>query len=450
VIPLTRSAVINRRKFLALMLIIGLSACAQYQPRALPQTPVATPLTSPPATKPDLPLSIADVAQWALAHNADLAAARAAAKIADAQLFAAGLWPDPQFSVGIDQPSTPGEVLGWSEALALDLPLDLPLRFFGQRLNLLQARQLAAQAHLELRWQTWSISNQARTMALQLMAAQTQLQLAQSAALQAQRALQASDQLLASGDQKLDENALYRATFLDADSRRRALERDLSAARFGLNALLALEPTDTLTLQDWAPSVAALLPKALPDTKALWQLAQSQRADLQGLRAAFEASDTGLKSALRAQYGGVQLSLGGGRDTGAVHTLSGGLSFTLPLWNRGRGGIAVASATREQLAQSYQARLSAAYSDIVSLRARYLSTLADADALGPAVAQLAQSAERLQAAAARHDVDVLRVQPLRTALLDQQLKLLQLQADALMLRVALENALGQLLPETTL
>ena len=49
------------------------------------------------------------------------------------------------------------------------------------------------------------------------------------------------------------------------------------------------------------------------------------------------------------QFPNLSLTLAHARDTSDNKTLGPAIGFTLPLWNRNRGGIAVAKATREQL-----------------------------------------------------------------------------------------------------
>src|ERR1700682_3319394 len=108
-----------KRTAFVLLLAGGLSGCATYLQKPLstrPALPERIPdLTIDPRQLP-LPelaahtfdptdgLDITEVAMLAVVNTPDLKTARAAAGIAHAQAFAAGLLPDPQLSASLDIP----------------------------------------------------------------------------------------------------------------------------------------------------------------------------------------------------------------------------------------------------------------------------------------------------------------------------------------------------------
>ena len=110
----------SRQIRISIAIAFLLSSCASYTPNPLPNTAMpATTLASEalqiPATsvsrpwlRPiqinlDAPLHPDAIAALAVINNPDLAALRARAGVADAQVFAAGLLPDPTFSVTADK-----------------------------------------------------------------------------------------------------------------------------------------------------------------------------------------------------------------------------------------------------------------------------------------------------------------------------------------------------------
>ncbi len=438
--------------------VLLLTGCATYHAEILPSAPAnrqldqlaaavneSETLTQPdahPGTRPgrlpntriDLtaPLNGLDIARLALLANPELNAARADAKIADAQVFAAGLVPDPQISLGFERPER-GEALvnGNSVALALDL------LHLGRAKSL--ASQLAAQKKFELAWLEWLTANQARSVVLKIQSLSAQADLAQAALAQAQENVSAADTLLAAGDQKIDENALRHVALLDTSARSLSLARECASARRALNALLGLAPAQHLNLLPLAASIA----DKLPDAAQLLRKSLEQRPDLLGLRAAYAASDSQLQIALSAQYPLPQISLTRARDTGNVHSSSFGVSWSVPLWNRGRGVIAIAEATRAQLAQAYAARLGAIAAEQAELLASLPSATQERAALNAQLATLNPQLAALTQALERGDIELARVEPIRAAVLDQQLKLIALEASVQDLQIQLETSTGQ-------
>ncbi|HEY1072068.1 TolC family protein [Brevundimonas sp.] len=179
----------------------GLAGCVSYRPADLPSAPSADPSAADlaaEAVRLNLPLSPAPVdlsgpltpdqlGLIAVLANPDIRAQRARLGVADAQVFDAGLLPDPQFSFSLDHPvSGPGLV----DAVAAGLGLDT---------SSLYARPLKQRA-------------------------------------------------VARGDLSANDLEARRLAAADASDRARTVERDLQAARFELNATLGLSPAFVIAL----------------------------------------------------------------------------------------------------------------------------------------------------------------------------------------------------------
>jgi outer membrane protein TolC len=118
--------------------------------------------------------------------------------------------------------------------------------------------------------------------------------------------------------------------------------------------------------------------------------------------------------------------------------------MTLPLWNRNRGNIAIASATRDQLKAEYEARLfqtraeiDAAVAGIVAERRQR----ADLSAQMPALERYAEATRR---AAHRGDLSIATADAAAQALRDRQLTLAQLDQQIAEQSTALELLSGSL------
>jgi outer membrane protein TolC len=102
------------------------AGCASYQSKPLTHrvdlAPTVDQLTSPMVTPTD-GLSLVDVANITVLNNPDLKAQRKRLGVAQVQLFAAGLLPDPHLSANLDSPT--GSVPGVVNAFGVDLGYDM-------------------------------------------------------------------------------------------------------------------------------------------------------------------------------------------------------------------------------------------------------------------------------------------------------------------------------------
>src|SRR5436853_744717 len=142
-----------RRTALVFLLAGSLAGCAIYREQPLstrPTLPDRIPNLSIDPRQMPLPelaahrfdpadgLDITEAAMLAVVNNPDLKTARAAAGIAHAQAFAAGLLPDPQLSLGVDVPDAgqAGTVTAYHLGLSYDviaLLTQAPRRAAAQR-----------------------------------------------------------------------------------------------------------------------------------------------------------------------------------------------------------------------------------------------------------------------------------------------------------------------------
>jgi outer membrane protein TolC len=368
----------------------------------------------------------------AVIASPDLKAVRAKARVADAQAFSAGLLPDPSFTLGFDKllsgPDHTDPIVG---QLALDLAA-----FRDRGATRDAARAAGEQARLDLAWQEWQVAGQARLLAARTVALEQIFAIDQETELTAQNRLTAVFASAARGDVRSDEVLARRIAASDAADKARQAERDLGTARLDLNKLLGLPPAARLRIAALPP------PEAPADAEALFDRARRERLDLLALEAGYASQEAELRKAVLDQFPNLQLTLTRQVDTTGNQLFGPSISFTPPLWNRNRGGIAVADATREQLRAEYAARLFATRADIAELVeglaiARRQRAEAEAQ-VGP----LGQIADAADAAAMRGDVARTAAEAARQSASDKQLALAALDQSIAEQTVALEIAVG--------
>ncbi|WP_200863969.1 TolC family protein [Asticcacaulis sp. AC466] len=431
------------RALLVVALVASLSACARYAPDPLAKVPPVTsqayladgtarPYLSPVTIDLSLPLDGNAIATLAVIANPDLKALRARADVADAQAFAAGLMPDPSFSLGSDSVlSGPDTLANLTAALGLDLNA---LRTRG--VVKAQAQAASRQVHLDLAWAEWQTAGQARLQAVRIALLERQLAINAVSQSAQDSLLERTSRAAGRGDLAGDQLQTARSGAAAATEAYTTSQRSLAAARFELTRMLGLPPETTLTL---APAV---LPDTPPPYTTLVDFAITQRSDLAALRDGYAAQENALHKAVLDQFPALNLTLNANRDSANNVLVGPAVDFTLPLWNRNRGGIAVESATRAALKAEYDARLfqtrtdiTAAVTEIMRLRAQRERLLADLPAVQGFSDKTAKAAER-------GDLSPATAEAAAQALRDKQSQVYQAEQDISELTISLELLTG--------
>jgi outer membrane protein TolC len=428
-------------------LLLSLAGCAHYVPEPLTDKPgiLATPdarllvrpftaMPGPATLTIDLsaPLSEDAIAALAVTANPDLKAMRARSGVNDAQVFKAGLMPDPTFSLGID-PIVSGTdpVAGLAGALGFDLNA-LRTRAIVRQ----QAQAQQRQARMDLVWAEWQTAGQARLQAVRIGALEAQILVARDSLASAEHLLGRYGAAAGRGDVSADPLQSARIATIDAQQVARQAEKDLAAARFELNRLLGLPPTHPVRI---APP-AAFAP--LPEADRLFALAQRERSDLRALREGYDAQEAALRKAILDQFPTLDLTINGGRDTGRNVTLGPAIGFTLPLWNRNRGGIAIEKATRTALKAEYEARLFQTRAEIAAAVAALTISRRQYAELDTGLADATRLAEASRRAAKRGDLPDATARAAEQILRDRQLLRLHSAQDIAEQTIALELLTG--------
>ncbi|HZO21494.1 MAG TPA: TolC family protein [Steroidobacteraceae bacterium] len=430
--------------------------CTFYHPKPLSSPDVEASLESPdraqlsrdalqlrhPRIQPlkldfSRPLTGEEIEVIAVLANPDLRALRTQQGVAEAQVFASGLLPDPQISLGYDKLLSPKNE-GFSDAYAGSLTLDILGALATRHLERQAAQATAEQLRNDIAWQEWTTAGQARLLALRLFYQRQASELAQQAASLAEHALQRALDAAHSGDVSADDIEVRRVAASEATQRALSAARDAEGTRLDLNQTLGLKPEESVSLADPPP-----LPSwthLAPDE--LFARARIERLDLAALAQGYAGQEASLHRAVLGQYPRLGITINRASDTSAVHTLGPAVTFDLPLWNRNRGAIATAKADRTRLRAEFAARLHQTRADIADL----VDTLDHDDsaraALAAQVPEMERIAKELQIAAARHDLAQPVAEAAASTALDKQITLLGLEQSCAEERIALTLAIG--------
>ncbi|WP_246331844.1 TolC family protein [Sphingomonas chungangi] len=427
-----------------------LAGCASYKPAPLADSaatlaPPDMAIVSADAARIDRPYLQPQPVDWnqpltpnalaviAVLENPDLKAQRAKVGVTDAQAFAARLLPDPQIQANYDKLlSGPDMFDAFGGQLAMDLN-----QLRTAKVERQSNEAAKKQVRLDLAWAEWQTAGQARLQGVRILALTRQLGIAREGSASAEQLFAESERAGARGDISGADVDTRRQAALDAAAKARTAENDLAAARGDLNKLLGLPPETMLVLATPADPVTP------PDASVLVNRSLDRRLDLQALRAGYDAAEADVHKAVLEQFPNLSLTLAGARDTSDNHTIGPAIGFTLPLWNRNRGGIATATATRAQLKAEYEARLFQTRAEIVAA-VQGLETVrrqrADLIAQMPAIRRVADSSA---AAARRGDLSAAAAATAEQAARDRELTLSQLDQQIAEQTIALELLSGE-------
>lgn len=439
---LSRSAV---RLLVPAVLAPWLAACAAYHPQ--PLGPVASapdpalsalaatidrPYLTPQPVDLAAPLTPNALAVIAVLANPDLKGLRTRAAVVEAQAFAARLLPDPSIALGADKLLAGPDM---SNALSGQIGFDLSM-LRSRAAQRAKDRALTAQVRADIAWAEWQTACNARLQGARVAALAAQLPLAQTSAAATQKLYDEAARAATRGDIAAATLDSRRLAALDAAAVLRGVERDLAAARLELNRMLGLPPETVLRLA--SPET----PLAPPPAATLAALALDRRLDLVALRKGYDAAEADVRLAIIQQFPNLSLTLNGARDTSDNRTVGGQIGFTLPLWNRNRGAIAVSSATRAQLRAEYDARLIQTRADIAAAVSAIGISARQRDELDAQIPALRRNAALAAQAAARGDLARALAETSEQTLRDRTLAALQLQQAVAEQAIALELLTG--------
>lgn len=440
-------------RHLAWVLALLLGGCATYQPLPLDSHPHAA--QSPFDVKvdpavlrlfprrqhrfdPSDGLDMTDVAILAVANNPQLKLARTERSVAHAQAFAAGLLPDPVLDLAHGVPTAgPSETSTFDLGLAYDVEAILT-----HPLAVRAAKASAQEVDLNVLWMEWQVAGAARQLFARNVYQAKMLALlhkeAGTLARQHARLVQAG----VVGDVSQTTVAADLAALQTVEARVHDTERQYLKTRQALDALLGLSAHAELCL---IGPTAIQAPSDDDVSRALATLSR-RRPDLLALQAGYRSADARYRQAILQQFPAIQVGFSKARDADGIYTRGFQVSLTLPLFNRNRGNIALAKATRKKLQVEYTLRLAQAQDQVEQILQDQKLFEQQRAQLQYAAALASTTVQRMQAIVMPGDVSGLALAQLQANAAERQLDVLSIDEAMLEQQLALSTLLGEAPP----
>jgi outer membrane protein TolC len=310
----------------------------------------------------DRPLSVYDVEVLAVENNPDLMATRAQRGVARAQVLEAGLLPNPSVSASylflLNPDSAAGVIF---DAVTASVTQDIQ-KTITMKGRLRAAQAAALQVDASVLWEEWQLIGKVRLAVFDIIQGEKLRRVLVTYRDTLQDRFERGRQALGQGNATLATVAPDLAAVGDTRKALFDLERELDTHRHELNALLGLAPEVMVPLKTQL-EVLQVDPKAV--MRALSDLA-NRRPDLIALQLGYRSQDEKLRGAIVGQFPALTFGPSYSRDTSDVRSFGPQLTMDLPIFDRNQGNIAIERTTRDQLRAEFEARLSAAHSEVLA------------------------------------------------------------------------------------
>jgi len=376
----------------------------------------------------------------AVVANPELRANRAERHVAAAQLFAAGLLPNPQLTGGMDFPynsSSPDNFTAYNLGLEWEITA---LITHDQKVR--AAAATAKSVALDVAWKEWQVANEARLAAYDLAALREQLNSAREAEQELSKSLDVIRKAVEKHQKTVVDQAAVQTSAQDARAAALAAQKDLTHQRLTLNRAMGFAPEREIRMRDVELS-AHLTPPPLAE---LLKGLEDRRLDLVALRHGYESQDATLRAAILAQFPKISLGFNKARDTSNVHTFGFGVTIDIPLFDRNQGTIAIENATRDKLFDEYVNRVFVARSDLAMAAADIDSLNTQIAAASEAIVSLERVVKIYETAFNRGDLDAPSFYMTQSSLSQKRIDLIKLKQQLTQSWIAMEIAAGEYVP----
>ena len=449
----------RRRIFSVLIFCLLFGGCATYHPRPITPASVAKALAAPDDTAlkiraskfkhpilTPVPIDLSnglspdEAAVIAVIANPRLRVIRDEKALANAQLFKAGLLPNPQLSASLEVP-TGGATGGTLNAYGFQLDWDI------RALITRNARVSGAKAHqgsvnLSVAWQEWQAAEAARLDWIRAFYLKKKVRLLEKSAGEFKKNLEIVTKAVKVGSQTAMDLAAAKTSYQKARLRLTRAREEYDQARITLNRTMGFPPSRIIPLQ------AISIPQAWfkPDVASLLKNLEDRRLDLVALKLGYKSQEEAVRAAVLSQFPRIGIGIVHARDTGNVITTGPTLTLELPFFNRHQGQIAIARAARKKLFDEYIARLYDARVKIVSLSKQIDATVSRIREIQKAIHSQRALLSVYRRALKSGNMEILTFYHAKTEGLALEQALLAQEQTLTGLRVALETASGQYTP----
>ena len=373
--------------------------------------------------------------------NPSLRAERDARAASAAQLFTAGILPNPQLTFGEDI-LTGGTTTGNPiNAYALGLNWDVAA-LLSLRTRVDAARAASASVELDIAWKEWQTAQAARTAVYDLLGLEAQLAQATDVDRRLQENLDLLRKAVDRHQKTILDLAAAEAASQDAHAVVLAARKDLEHQWLTLDRALGLPP-------DARPLIRAIeLPSRVdvPSMAALMDGLENRRLDLVALRRGYDSQEAAVRIAVLGQVPKINLGINKSRDNTNVKSIGPSIGIELPVFDQNQGVIYAEQATRQKLFDEYVSRVFEARSDVATSLGDIASLEAQIAAGQRAIPSLQRLVDTYKEALDRGNVDVLSYYSALNNLSQKRIDNVKLRQQLAETLVALEIAAGEYLP----
>lgn len=400
------------------------------------------PLLAPVKFTPRSGLTPDQAAILAVLINPSLRAVRDRRGVAAAELFQAGILPNPQITGSADFVTggtiVPGLVTGYGVGATWDF----------QALIQLGAKRAAARANLasvalDIAWLEWQTALGAKLAVYRVVSDEAQLTHAREVDARLEKNLDVVQKATAAHELTEIELSIASVASQDAHAIVLALEKDLADQRLALKKAIGLGPEATVHLR-----AGISLPShvSTPSYSSLTTNLEERRLDLIALKKGYESQEEKVRVAILAQFPRVNIGFNRLSDTSNVHTIGPAVTIDLPIFDRAQGTIALERATRQRLRDEYFDRVFVARSDVATALADIHALEKQISAAEAAVPVLQHLVDVFQLAAQQGNVNAFDYYLAQNNLNQKTIQILKLKQLLIETRIALELASGRYVP----
>jgi len=452
----------SKVRALFIWLVIFFASCTSYSQKPLTRSSVAGRLTAPPMAVLSIearhikhpilkPVEIDEkkgltpdqAAVLAVLVNPGLKAERDKKGVSAAQLYQAGILPNPQFSGSLDFPvagATRGTVAAYGLSLGYDI-YSLVTRGAEIKAAGLHGHSVA----IDVAWQEWQVAEAAKLHTYRLYLIEKQLGVAKDQEKGLQENFNAIKRAVDLGYMTILDLSAAHASLEKVHLSVLSIEQNQEQERFALLNAIGFEPKQAIRLRQpiEIPEISTI-----PSSQDLIEGIADRRLDLLALKIGYKSQEERLRAAVLGQFPKLTTGFSQARDTGNVVTQGFAITIGLPFFDRNQGQIAVEQATREQLFNEYVARLFEAQSTIAKLRADMASISRQIKATEAYLPTQKKLVGTYYDAVLEGNADILTYYNARDELIATHISLLNLQLRLIDQFVALEIASGAYLQVT--
>ena len=383
-------------------------------------------------------LSPDEAAILAVLVNPDLKAQRDKKGISAAQLFQAGILPNPQFGASLDFPVA-GDTHRTVTAYGLTLDYDI-IALISRGAHVDAARLHTSSVALDVAWQEWQVAQAAKLHTYRLSLLERKMGVARQEEVGLQENFDAVRRSVADGNMTVIDLSAARASLESVRLSALGILQELEQERFALQKAIGFEPGHPIRLRR-----QIMLPRisSLPASDKLLAGIADRRLDLVALRIGYQSQEQTLRAAVLGQFPRITTGIGQARDTGNVVTRGFSLTIGLPFFDFNQGQIAIEQATRQQLFDEYAARLFDAQSNVARLRSGIEAIAGQIRATEAYLPVQQKLVSTYYDALLQGNADVLTYYNARDKLITTRISLIDLQLSLVDCFVGLEIASGQ-------